>query len=562
MNESDIRRLTQENRSLAQKILDAIRDLIRKLKGGESQKLYEMEKLWASALKEGKKNTANEGGVRYSISEIEGEKKKYGTGVILDTDIFNGVKPRSWGRILEDYVYKHMAGKALTMYDDAGNPETVYFAKLNDRVKKDGAKSSHKVIDKLARYNGDNTRALATVHLAEALETSKEKYDNENDRRNENNHQWMDENGWKHRTTYLQDRSGNIYEATLNIADGRDRRILYDINNIRLIDKAKKRTADGAVPSTENGRGSHINSSSKGMVPETSAKSNPQNAEKTKKSLKADSRGRELTAAQQEYFEDSRVLDKSGKLLPVYHTTYDEFTTFDRNRLGAVTDGNAADETMAATAHIGFWFNTQDLRKAYGSGSRAEEVYLNITNPLKLGSLDELYNYVSLYGGDGSAAEMGEAVADALRDYGYDGIALRDEEFGGTSYVALEPEQIKRVTNESPTSDPDMRRSLKGSKEAAEETERHIRKTRQGRSSVPAVLIFRHRAAMWDIQWSRAGRQPRKTKAKAGKPMNVDLIFKIAAIGIIVAVLNLLLARSGRDEQAMMVTIAGLKNTR
>lgn len=40
--------------------------------------------------------------------------------------------------------------------------------------------------------------------------------------------------------------------------------------------------------------------------------------------------------------------------------------------------------------------------------------------------------------------------------------------------------------------------------------------------------------------------------------MNVDLIFKIAAIGIIVAVLNLLLARSGRDEQAMMVTIAGL----
>ena len=40
--------------------------------------------------------------------------------------------------------------------------------------------------------------------------------------------------------------------------------------------------------------------------------------------------------------------------------------------------------------------------------------------------------------------------------------------------------------------------------------------------------------------------------------MNVDLIFKIAAIGIIVAVLNVLLARSGRDEQAMMVTIAGL----
>lgn len=40
--------------------------------------------------------------------------------------------------------------------------------------------------------------------------------------------------------------------------------------------------------------------------------------------------------------------------------------------------------------------------------------------------------------------------------------------------------------------------------------------------------------------------------------MDVDLIFQIAGIGIIVAVMNQLLARSGRDEQAMMTTIAGL----
>ena len=40
--------------------------------------------------------------------------------------------------------------------------------------------------------------------------------------------------------------------------------------------------------------------------------------------------------------------------------------------------------------------------------------------------------------------------------------------------------------------------------------------------------------------------------------MEVDLIFKIAAIGIIVAVLNQVLIRSGREEQAMMTTLAGL----
>jgi len=40
--------------------------------------------------------------------------------------------------------------------------------------------------------------------------------------------------------------------------------------------------------------------------------------------------------------------------------------------------------------------------------------------------------------------------------------------------------------------------------------------------------------------------------------MNIDLIFRIAAIGIVVAVLNQLLVRSGREEQALMNTLAGL----
>lgn len=40
--------------------------------------------------------------------------------------------------------------------------------------------------------------------------------------------------------------------------------------------------------------------------------------------------------------------------------------------------------------------------------------------------------------------------------------------------------------------------------------------------------------------------------------MDVDLIFQIAAIGILVSVLNQVLIRSGREEQAMMTTLAGL----
>ena len=40
--------------------------------------------------------------------------------------------------------------------------------------------------------------------------------------------------------------------------------------------------------------------------------------------------------------------------------------------------------------------------------------------------------------------------------------------------------------------------------------------------------------------------------------MNVDLIFQIAGVGIIVSVLNQLLTRAGREEQALLTTIAGL----
>ena len=40
--------------------------------------------------------------------------------------------------------------------------------------------------------------------------------------------------------------------------------------------------------------------------------------------------------------------------------------------------------------------------------------------------------------------------------------------------------------------------------------------------------------------------------------MNVDLVFRIAAVGIIVSVLNQVLIRSGREEQATMTTLAGL----
>lgn len=169
-----------------------------------------------------------------------------------------------------------------------------------------------------------------------------------------------------------------------------------------------------------------------------------------------DSAGRELSAEQAEYFKDSKVRDKDGNLLVMYHGTGDNFTTFDRAKIG----GN-----FGQISDLGFYFTPyyEDAR-GYASNHRAKghvmQAYLNITNPLIVE--DE---------GWGSAANQADARhGDLLRwakDGGHDGIIVRsiDEEFldeGGnpdTVYIAFSPEQIKNVDNLSPTKNPDIRYS-------------------------------------------------------------------------------------------------------
>ena len=202
----------------------------------------------------------------------------------------------------------------------------------------------------------------------------------------------------------------------------------------------------------------------------------------------ADSEGNVLTEAQQEFFSGSLVTDEDGALLPVYHATDSaEFTVFDKSKLGYNTDGNTSDEGMAATAHVGFWFNTKDLTGE--AGSRAEKVYLNLTNPYELTSLDALAEEIKALGEGETPAEMGEAYATDLWLRGYDGIEIRhDEEFGGTSYVAFDENQIKRTTNKSPTKDADIRYSTSLSDYARIVSDRIDAAARGRQTSVSEVL--------------------------------------------------------------------------
>lgn len=144
--------------------------------------------------------------------------------------------------------------------------------------------------------------------------------------------------------------------------------------------------------------------------------------------------------------EDGDYWEGEGKLAPVYHATYSDFNVFDRNRLGENTDGYASDEFLAATAHLGFWFNTQNLsegKRGY-PGGKALKCYLDINRMYSPGTLETLANDIAeQWDNNLTPAENGQAFADSLRWRGYDGIAVDDTEFGGISFVALEPNQIK-----------------------------------------------------------------------------------------------------------------------
>lgn len=189
--------------------------------------------------------------VKYSIIKdfTDDNGNNYYNIVYLDTNLFNHIKPRYWGKKLISFVYNNLAGKQVVLYDENNNPIKVEFAKINERVKKVGANNGHKVIDKLARKK-DNISRLAVAHSKEIIEVSI--FNNETD---EKSHQWLDENGWEYRSVIIADKKGNIYKAILNIAKAKDgRKILYDINKISNI-------GHGVVSSkAKSQRDSHINS--------------------------------------------------------------------------------------------------------------------------------------------------------------------------------------------------------------------------------------------------------------------------------------------------------------
>ena len=200
----------------------------------------------------------------------------------------------------------------------------------------------------------------------------------------------------------------------------------------------------------------------------------------TKYTVAHDSEGNPLTAKQNDYFKDSKVRDKEGRLLECYHYTNNDFSVFDSERIGS----NSGDSGYFGK---GFYFTARpDFGKGFGSNQI--RAYLNIENPLIAESLPtnekhnlidfikerseeakqnnkisvENLNFTSLH--YGLFADYAELFTEYAIKNGYDGI-ISDNGNTPTEIVVFNPNQIKETTNLNPTINDDIRYVINKNKE-------------------------------------------------------------------------------------------------
>lgn len=215
----------------------------------------------------------------------------------------------------------------------------------------------------------------------------------------------------------------------------------------------------------------------------------------------SDSKGRNLTKEQAEYFKDSKVRDAEGNLIPVYHGTFEDFTVFDINKTAnanifgkghyftnsekdarnnyATSEGadvktkieslaysyfeemGYTEEDLYDNDHIDEWNEAYDRAEAFYESGKVMQVYLNITNPVYADKYQSLYDKEGNFISARSIEGLKELGFDGIIDYNasekFDFQHLEEET---THYVVFDSNQIKNIDNQNPTKDEDIRYSL------------------------------------------------------------------------------------------------------
>lgn len=515
-DENFVQQLCSENGSLAQKILDAIKNVLSKLRQvlaegdgftpaqnaallSQLDILKDAEKLWTDGLVKAAENrdaigVKKSGKESYSLRQFE-DGQRY-VEIDVDTSMFDGLTRREKGSLATKIIKRYFAGKPVGEEnrifvngkgaEEYGFPlvkleETAHDAKMRSSVELDN------LFDAGFNFRKAKDGAYGHVHS-----------------------DTVDGFGYFDVIFKVGDR---YFKGVINIKNTKRGKLFKDITKIEDITEITLSSYG------ENPKSQFLRTSSNNSISQTSKKDNE------KFSLK-DSDGRELSKAQQEYFRDSKIRDESGRLLTLYHQTGNDFTVFDTHHEGA----GAGD--WGTPYGIFMKPNSKDIGLG---GSIQMELYANITNPLKVQDRSELdrvlksdedysklrkeyeqidvdykkkfndakkdlvdfitkwrkdnpdaggsdiYNdpdFNKVYDAEDAvveewtekadeiSAKCKEAINSYLESKGHDGIILDEDKgsFGRSTkaYIALYPEQVKSTNNPQPTRNHDVRFSFAG----------------------------------------------------------------------------------------------------
>lgn len=425
-----INNISRNNPDIFQKIYSEIKYLWHQFRGYKNQNQFveDLYYKWTQAYNNSKLNKSSS----FSI-QTNSDGSKY---VQVDTDqnIFEGKSIKEQTKIAQEYILNNFREKGL-----------LKDYKTINVTRKTANEYTHP-------KNGlDNTtyssKMKASTELDNLLEISKFIKSESDDGRH-----IFAKNGWDYYETVFKV-GDKTYSGWLNIANGENGKLLYDITNI------KERASNYSVKTVSVANSSINNSIPSSNKDVNTTKYSMQESENNSFSMQ-DNQGRTLTKEQQEYFKDSKVRDENGNLLEVYHGTEANsgipkeywFTIFD------------IDKSKISTMGDGFYFtDNYDRASSYAhSKGNVYKSYLNITNPFTLKnnmtfeetvkSINPNYNIDNLKMENRNKFD-GTKLRKYLIDNGYDGISL-----SGT-YVAFNSNQIKNVSNTKPTSNPDIRYS-------------------------------------------------------------------------------------------------------
>lgn len=399
-----VEQLAKENRSLAEKIRDWLREWVENLKTAleglqadrtESRAMMqyarELQEIWDNALMDAARN--NRGAMEKAAPAESRQQARVGTDAESGKPIYQSNFPKGTPkadkaqRILS--LIQNVWSKkpiSLVVQDADGSTRTIEARFDPTYIEEEGVQTDAKKLMGGNRH-GTSSEQRVTLDLAddyyEIAVESTYNYSKSETGKSSATHEGVKQWHYFVNDILFQEygeKETTPYRVTINVKERSDGEFVYSFSVERQNERSSTRRTLHA-DDTQSARGGESNAQpSVDSIRQSNDNSQEKSSDKVQSSMR-DSAGRELTEAQQAYFKDSKVRDADGNLLVMYHQTDGTFTVFDTKHKGA---GAGDDETPFGI------FLKRTPRNIGVRGEKQMELYADIRNPLRVRDRTEL----------------------------------------------------------------------------------------------------------------------------------------------------------------------------